>query len=116
MKRRTFLIKDIDSEIIVEPVKTRKEIFDWMDEYIENFDFEWFDPCDDSFSILYKDGSMDFVDDGYDGHKVKKQNIASMVYSNACSYIVFGNFEMNEYGVVTPNETEIIDNTNIIEI
>ena len=39
-----------------------------------------------------------------------------MVYTNACTDIVFGNFEMNEYGVVTPSEIEIIDNINIVEI
>lgn len=116
MKTRTFLIKDIDATVDVE-FTTRKEMFGYMDEYMENLEYSWFNPSDDSFAILYKDGSWDFVDDGYDGHKVKKTNIASIVYTNACTYMVYGNFEMNEYGCVTcaMHETTISD-TNIEEI
>ena len=116
MTDRTFLIKDIDCTVVVEIAKTRKEVLDWLDQYIENFEYDFFDPTDDAFAILYKDGTTDHIDAEYDGHKIKRKGIISMVYTNACTDIVFGNFEMNEYGVVTPSEIEIIDNTNIVEI
>lgn len=115
MKTRTFLIKDIDCETIVE-LASRKEIFDWMDEYIDNSKYDWFDGSEDSFAILYKDGTEDIIDEDYDGHKVKRINIASIVYTNSCTDMVYGNFEMNEYGVVTPSFETVIDSTNIAEL
>lgn len=115
-KDRRFLVKDINCGILVELAKRQKEIFDWMDDYIENFHYDWFDPCDDSFEILYNDGTYDFVDGCYDGHKIKRKNISSIVYSNSNSYIVFGKFEINEYGVVTASFAEKIAEENIEEI
>ena len=88
---RTFLIKDIDYKIVVEP-STRKEILSYLDEYLE---YDFFDPSDDSFAILYKDGSEDYINADYDSHKIRRQHIASMVYTNSYSDIVYGNFEMN---------------------
>ena len=115
MKTRTFLIKDIDCEIEVEVAKTRKEVLDWLDEYVENLEYDWFDGSDDSFAILYKDGSEDAINEEYNGHKIKRNNIASIVYTNACTDIIFGNFEMNEYGVCSPAFETSIDDANIIE-
>lgn len=113
---RTFNIKDIDVNVIVEIVSTRKDIFDYVDEYIENMQYDWFRADDDVFYILYEDGTEDMIDESYDGHKIRKQHIASMVYSNDCTYVVYGNFEMNEYGVVYPAFEENIDDSNIEEI
>ena len=115
-KERRFLVEDINCEIFVEVAKRQKEIFDWLDEYIDNFHNDWFDPCDDSFDILYNDGTYDFIDGCYDGHKIKRKNIASIVYNNPCTYIVFGKFEINEYGVVTTSFVEKIAEENIKEI
>lgn len=98
--KKTFLIKNIDCEMIVEE-ETRKEIMSWLDEYIENSSYDWFDGSDQAFSILYKDGTTDFINEEYDGHKVRRTNIASIVYDNPCTSMVFGNYEINEYGVVT---------------
>ena len=39
---RTFLIKDIDYKIVVEP-STRKEILSYLDEYLENLEYDFFD-------------------------------------------------------------------------
>ena len=114
-KDRVFNIIDIDSNITVEIAKTRKEIFIWMDEFIENLEYDWFD-CDDVFMILYDNGTTDYIDIAYDGHKIKRQHISSMVYSNDCTYIVFGNFAMNEYGVVTTSFEEKIADFNIKEV
>lgn len=108
MAAKTFLIKNIDCEIIVEE-ESRKEILSWMDEYIENFQYDWFDASDQAFSILYKDGTCDFINEEYDGHKVKRTNIASIVYDNECTSMVFGNYEINEYGVVTTSFEMRID-------
>lgn len=114
-KDRRFLIKDIDCEILVEVV-SRKEVLSWLEEYLENLPYEWFDGSNDCFHILYKDGSYDCINEEYDGHKIKKQNIASIVYNNPCTSIVYGNFEINEYGVVTTAFEEKIAEENIIEI
>ena len=72
---KTFLIQDIDCEMIVEEVP-RKEVLDWLNDYIENSVFDWFDGSDQAFSILYKDGTTDFINEEYDGHKVRRTNIA----------------------------------------
>lgn len=115
MKDRVFKIIDIDAEVIVEVV-SRKEVLSWLDEYIENLKYDWFDGSDNCFHILYKDGSYDYVNEEYDGHKVKRQHIASIVYDNACSSMVYGNFEINEYGVVTVAFEEKIASENILEV
>lgn len=114
-KDRIFLIKDIDCKVLVE-VMSRKEVLEWMDEYLENLPYEWFDGSEDCFQILYKDGSCDYINEEYDGHKIKRQNIVSIVYDNACTSIVYGNFEINEYGVITTAFEEKIAEENVIEI
>lgn len=112
---RTFLIQDIDCRAEVQVV-SRKEALSYVDEYLENFPYEWFDRSWASTCILYKDGSYDYIDEDYDGHKIKRQNIASIVFNNECDSIVYGKFEINEYGVVTTSFEEIIADTNIVEI
>ena len=114
-KDRRFLVKGIDCEVIVE-VTSRKEVIGWMDEYLENLPYEWFDGSNDCFHILYKDGTYDCINEDYDGHKIKRINIASIVYDNAASSMVYGNFDINEYGVVTPSFEEKIAQDNIVEI
>lgn len=115
MKRRNFLVEDIDCSITVE-IDTRKNILSAMDEFVENLEYDWFDASDEVFEILYKDGTEDRIDEDYDGHKIKRQNIESMVYSNPCTYVVYGNFEMNDYGVVHTAYVESISDVNIKEI
>ena len=110
------MIQDINCISIVEIFSRSKDIFDWLDDYIENLRYEWFESSDESFSILYKDGTQDYIDENYDGHKIKKQNIQSMVYNNPCTSIVYGAFEINEYGVVTTSVIEKISNVNIKKI
>ena len=114
-KDRRFLVKDIDCEVVVE-VTSRKEVLEWMDEYLENLPYEWFDGSNEHFQILYKVGTYDCINEDYDGHKIRRTNIASIVYDNAETSIVYGNFEINEYGVVTPAFEEKIAQDNIVEI
>lgn len=115
MKTRYFYIKDIDCVSIVE-FMSRKEILSYMDEYIENFSYDWFDASDDSFSILYQNGSSDSIGEGYDGHKIKRQNILSIAWTNPCTTIVYGPFAVNEYGVISVSESEKISDFNIKEV
>lgn len=103
MKVKKYWIEDIEMNIIVEET-TRKNILGFLSDYIDNFGYDFYDPSDESFVILYKDGSIDFIDEGYDGHKIRKQNILSMVYTNPETCMTFGNYEVNEYGVVTVAE------------
>ena len=93
-------IADVDCTIEVEIMTTIKDVFDWLNQYIENLKYDWFDATDESFQILYKDGTTDYIDSFYDGHKIRRQNIKSMVYSNTEDYIVYGNYEINDCGVV----------------
>lgn len=117
MKKRYFLIEDIDCPTIVEVAKTQKEIFEIMDELIEN-NKEYNTLKDECFTILYKDGTELVVNEEYDDFKVKKKNIKSIVYNNAETTVVYGFFKMNEFGVITPTceEMDIIADENIREI
>ena len=115
-KTRTFRIKDIDCKSIVEIVNTQREALSWMDEYLENLPYDWFEASDDTFEILYKDGTADYINEEYDGHKIRRNNIASIVYNNACTAIVYGGFKINEYGVVTASKDIEIAEENIEEI
>lgn len=112
---RHFHIVDIDCDIKVE-YETRKNLLDRIDEYICNLqETEFFDPTDASFTVLYEDGTTDYIDLDYDGHKIRRQHIVSIVNTNPESNIVYGNFSMNEYGCVTVSEVEEISDYNIIE-
>ena len=82
---------------------------------MENLQYDWFS-TDDTVQILYNDGNTDYINSDYDGHKIRRQNIESIVYSNDSSYIVFGEIEINEYGVVYPAFTEKIAGTNVKEV
>lgn len=114
MKSRCFVIKDIDEKMYVEET-TRKDILGYIDEHLENIESEN-DMSDYAFRILYKDGSTDAVSgNDYDGHKIKRINILSIVVDNPCTSITYGNYTINQYGVVNPSSEMEIDN-NIIEV
>ena len=116
-KFRYFKIHDVDCVSQVSISSTAKEIFDYMDEYLENVcTVKGFDPSDDSFDILYKDGSTDCVNSDYDGHHIKRRGIASLVWTNACDNTVYGGWAINEHGVVIPSETIVIADCGITEI
>ena len=115
MTREIYKIIDLDCEVIIENT-TRKDVLGWLDEYVENMENDWFDASDDTFEILYKDGTTDYINEEYDGHKIKKIGIESIVYNNACTSVVYGNYEINEYGVVTAGREKIIAIENIKKI
>ena len=112
---RIFKILDIDCEITVEVVNRQKDILDYMDEYIENMEYDWFDASDDAYMILYKDGTTEYIYEDYDGHKIRRKGIEAIVNNNPCTSVVYGNFSINQYGVVTPSDEEEI-HENIKEI
>ncbi len=93
-------IKDVDCIITIEVMSKAKDIFDYLEQYTNNLQYDWFDPDDESFQILYKDGTAEYIDNSYDGHKIKRTGIQSMVYNNPETYIVYGTYEINDYGVV----------------
>ena len=112
--RKTYHIKDIDTDIIVEET-TRKEVLGYLEEYLDNLPYDWFDPSDEVFHILYSNGSFDSIDQNYDGHKIAKTGIVAMVYDNPSTSITFGPYEINAYGVVTPAfDTEIDPNIELV--
>lgn len=111
---KTFIVSDIDTKMIVEET-TRKDILGYIDEHLENIKYGN-DMSDYSFCILYKDGSTDEVyGNDYDGHKIKRINILSVVVNNPCTSITYGNYSINQYGVVNSSDVMEIDN-NIIEV
>ena len=114
MKRRTFLINDINEQMVVEET-TRKDALSYIDEHLENIGYNN-DMSDYAFRILYKNGNIDYVaGNDYDGHKITRINIESIVIDNPCTSMVYGNYEINQYGVVTPSSEMKIDN-NIIDV
>ena len=120
-KDRYFFIKDIECTIIVESM-SRKRLLYWLDDYVEcinqnnQYHTNIYDVEDETYEILYTDGTTDYIDCNYDGHKIKRINIVSIVNSNANSYIVYGNFEVSETGVIYAAAEEKIDDTNIVEV
>lgn len=114
MKTRVFRIVDLDCRVMVE-FGSRKYILECIEDYIENLGYGY-DMSDTAYEILYKDGSMDYINEEYDGHKIRKINIASMIEHNPCTDMVYGNFEMNEYGVTTTSFETVISEENIEEI
>ena len=59
---KTFHIKDVDCTIEIEIMSTQEDIFDWLDQYIDNLKYDWFDATDESFQILYKNGTVEYID------------------------------------------------------
>lgn len=101
MKRRAFLITDINEQIVVEEI-TRKDALSYIDEHLENIGYNN-DMSDYAFRILYKNGDIDCVaGNDYDGHKISRINIESIAIDNPCTSMVYGNYQINQYGVVNP--------------
>lgn len=111
---RTFRTKDTKCIITIE-VETRRNLLDFLIQYLENREFEWFVDTVDTFKILYKDGSSDYISSEYDGHHIKMINIKSIVWDNGETYVVYGNFSINDYGVVDVADGIQID-SNIEEV
>ena len=70
-KTDTYNIEGIKIEVV--NVTTRKDILDYLDEYLENLEYEWFDATDELFEIIYKDGSTEYIGSDYKGQKIRRQ-------------------------------------------
>ena len=120
MKRRYFYLKDLGCTTKIEEI-SRKEMLAWLDYYVqcvlENnyYKTNMYDTEDDSFEILYKDGKTDYIDNEYDGHKIKRINIVSIVNCNAESSVTYGNFSINNSGVVHASTEKLIDD-GVVEV
>ena len=111
---RYFLIKDLNCIITVEKA-TRKEMLYIIDNYIENIENGLADD-EEVFTILYKDGTTKRIDIEFDEKNYKKINIASIVFDNPCTYMVYGNFEIDNEGVINPAFEEEVATENIEEV
>lgn len=109
-----YKIVDLDVNIIVEHF-SRKYLLSSIDDYIENIQYGYED-ADTTYSILYADGTTDYIDSEYDGHKIRKINIVSIIENNSCTSIVFGGYEINDCGVVSTSDKISIDTSNIVQI
>lgn len=105
-------IEGLDINITVWECKTQKEILDYLDEALENEEI-WLSGenphvCnpfeDDAFYILYNDGAVYIKLDGVEEGVYKKKNIKAIVWNNPEDTMVYGDYEVNEYGVVTYKE------------
>ena len=105
LENREFIIPSINCTSVVE-FDTRKNLLDYMECFIENLK-QGFKP-EEYYDILYSDGTEDRIDQEYDGHKIRRQHIVSMVYNNVITSCVYGNFEINECGSVYPAIQTII--------
>lgn len=85
-----------------------KQARDLIKEYVPN--------DDSTIDILYKDGTMvSLTSDSDENTKVKLINIMSVVECNPCTFMVYGNFEINDNLIVSPDFEEKIDGS-IIEV
>lgn len=100
--KKEYFIEDIEMYSTVYVFKTQKEILNVLDEMLENaeiFGEQVFE--NDHFSILYNDGSTYDRTDSIEDGTYKKKNIKAIVYTNCNDTWVYGQYEVNEYGVVT---------------
>lgn len=109
MENRYFYMKDIGCVVTVE-YATRKEMLEWIADYVKNPN------PDETYMVMYTDGSSDYINEEYDGHHIKRQNIVSILNCNPSTYVVYGHFGMNEAGCAYPAVEDKIDDTNIIEV
>ena len=109
MKKKEYLIKGFDDlKIVVLESKIQKEILEILDELLENEKL-WIEGDthidnpfkDEAFHILYKDGSTYDKLDGIEDGIYKKKNIKAIIYDNPYDTWVYGEYKVNEYGVVT---------------
>lgn len=103
MIKKEYEIKDFDEKSIVYETKRQKDILDVLDEMLENAElFGWsyiFE--NDSFYIEYTDGKTYEANEHTDCGTYKKKGIKRIIYSNANDTQVFGEYEVNEYGIVS---------------
>lgn len=103
MTKKLYDIKDFDEKSIVYETKRQKDILDILDEMLENATtFGWaYTFEDDHFFIEYKDGTSYEAGECGEYGTYKKKGISRIIYVNANDTQVFGDYEVNEYGIVS---------------
>lgn len=80
--------------VLVEEVSKLKDLMDWYDGQ--------YGVCaeDESFEFVMKDGTIKVYCAGDELDKINRRNVKSAVYANPADYIVYGEYEVSENGVV----------------
>lgn len=112
---RRYFYNLIDEYVITIYQTTRKDLLDQMDEFIENLGYGY-DMSDFSYSILYDNGDNVFLaENWYEGEKIRRTHIVSIVETNGEEDEVYGPFELTDDGNVYTNTVETISD-NFIEL
>ena len=108
---RRYFYNLIDEYIITIYQTTRKDLLGYIDEFIENLEYGY-DMSDFSYSILYDNGDNVFLsEDWYEGEKLRRTHIVSIVGTNPEEDVVFGSFELSDEGqVYVDSQEKISDN------
>lgn len=112
---RRYFYNFIDEYIITIYQTTRKDLLGYVDEFIENLEYGH-DMSDFSYQILYSTGDEVYLaQDWYEGEKIRRTHIVSIVGTNPEEDMVFGSFELSDEGRVYIASQEKISD-NFIEI
>ena len=104
---RYFYSKEIDATLTVS-YESRKTLLEMIDEMVKMMNSsEGYRDC--QYGILYKDGSADIIDEEFDGHKIRRTNIKSIVYTDGSGVMVYGHFEVNDALSVTASDEDVVD-------
>ena len=105
MIKKEYSIKDDEETSVVFETKRQKDILSILDEMLE---IEKLFPNsnifeDDFFYIEYTDGTSfvksEFIEDGI--YRYRKKGIQKIVYTNSADTWVYGQYQVNEYGIVS---------------
>lgn len=94
--------------VIIEIARTKREVLSYLDEYLYNLSaYQDGDEISEDFilgtyvEIAYEDGTQIRVDSDHSRKtKVRRQHITGIMYSGIDETLVYGNYEVNAYGVV----------------
>lgn len=102
MKKKLYSIEGMEEKSIVYETKRQRDILDVLDEMLEGVDtFGWeYTFEDDSFFIEYKDSSTYSADFFEECGKYKKKGIKRIIYTNVHDTMVYGEYNVNEFGDV----------------
>lgn len=97
-------MRNEDYSSTIRRAKSYREVLGLLDEYIYNLScFNSGETISEDyifgthFEILYQDGSQEYIDDSYDGHKIKRQHIIGIVCDGLDVTIVKGKYMSDNY-------------------
>lgn len=125
--REIFKIKDLDLVACIYH-DTKKNIIQNLKWFIDdlkdidrkldrNYPVDLTSLNDISYDILYKDGREESICGDYDYHKIDYNAICCIIENNPNECLVYGNYTINEHGIIYPSKTiNIDDNIEIIGV